>query len=231
MGFYYSPVSQPSPHLYPQEIQLKLYQAFLFSIPILFTIILVLLFYLFYLKRRASTLSSSLPTSASSNQPDAAAHLSDVCEVGLLKEKLMSQKLQVVSFDEELRSKESQCCVCLVDFEMKEELLQISSCKHVFHMDCIRHWLLNNSTCPICRCFVIPTTNKLNNVTSQSSGDGTTPAVVVSLQHNMVSSEHQASVSTHAEQRYRQEEEELVATSPVVEHHLIRVVEESSSSQ
>ncbi|KAE9607645.1 hypothetical protein Lalb_Chr09g0332221 [Lupinus albus] len=49
----------PSPsHLYPHEIQLKLYQAFIFSIPILFTIILVLLFYLFYLKRRASSLSS-----------------------------------------------------------------------------------------------------------------------------------------------------------------------------
>ncbi|CAI0408773.1 unnamed protein product [Linum tenue] len=224
MGFYYSPVSQPSPHLYPQEIQLKLYQAFIFSIPILFTIILVLLFYLFYLKRRASTFSSSLPTSASSNQPAAAA-ASHVCEVGL------KEKLQVVPFDEELRSKESQCCVCLGDFEMKEELLQISSCRHVFHMDCIRHWLLNNSTCPICRCFVIPTANKLNNVTSQSSGDGTTLAVVVSLQQNMVmSSEHQASVSTHAEQRHRQEEEE-VATSPGVEHRSIRVVEGSSSSQ
>lgn len=48
----------PSPHLYPQELQLKLYQAFIFSIPILFSIILVLLFYLFYLKKRASSLSN-----------------------------------------------------------------------------------------------------------------------------------------------------------------------------
>lgn len=48
-------------HLYPQALQLKLYQAFIFSIPILFSIILFLLFYLFYLKRRASTLSSSPP--------------------------------------------------------------------------------------------------------------------------------------------------------------------------
>lgn len=47
------------PHQYPQAIQLKLYQAFIFSIPILFSIILFLLFYLFYLKRRASGFSST----------------------------------------------------------------------------------------------------------------------------------------------------------------------------
>lgn len=57
-----SPQSSPSPpHQYPQAIQLKLYQAFIFSIPILFSIILFLLFYLFYLKRRASTISASAP--------------------------------------------------------------------------------------------------------------------------------------------------------------------------
>lgn len=52
------PQSPIPPHLYPQAIQLKLYQAFIFSIPILFSIILFLLFYLFYLKRRASSLST-----------------------------------------------------------------------------------------------------------------------------------------------------------------------------
>ena len=51
----------PNPsHLSP-ALQLKLYQAFIFSIPILFSIILLLLFYLFYLKRRASTLSYPPP--------------------------------------------------------------------------------------------------------------------------------------------------------------------------
>ncbi|KAF1872741.1 hypothetical protein Lal_00016578 [Lupinus albus] len=58
MGVPQTPNPSPS-HLYPREIQLKLYQAFIFSIPILFTIILILLFYLFYLKRRASFLSST----------------------------------------------------------------------------------------------------------------------------------------------------------------------------
>lgn len=49
------PHDHSPPHQYPQEIQLKLYQAFIFSIPILFSIILFLLFYLFYLKRRANS--------------------------------------------------------------------------------------------------------------------------------------------------------------------------------
>jgi E3 ubiquitin-protein ligase ATL7/58/59 len=52
------PQAPAPPHLYPQQLQLKLYQAFIFSIPILFSIILFLLFYLFYLKRRTPSLSS-----------------------------------------------------------------------------------------------------------------------------------------------------------------------------
>ncbi|KAJ1396964.1 zinc finger protein, partial [Sesbania bispinosa] len=59
----------PPPHLYPQELQLKLYQAFIFSIPILFSIILFLLFYLFYLKRRASSSPHLLLPRSTANVP------------------------------------------------------------------------------------------------------------------------------------------------------------------
>ncbi|KAG4999083.1 hypothetical protein JHK87_020155 [Glycine soja] len=108
----------PSQHLYPQEIQLKLYQAFIFSIPILFSIILVLLFYLFYLKRRASSLSSPplhiLPST--STDPQTAYPYST----------------------------------------------QIPYCNHVFHISCICNWLQSNSTCPLCRCSIIPSSKFLN---------------------------------------------------------------------
>ncbi|XP_030454141.1 probable E3 ubiquitin-protein ligase RHA4A [Syzygium oleosum] len=156
MGLPQSPPSSP-PHLYPQALQLKLYQAFIFSIPILFSIILFLLFYLFYLKKRASSLSSprpALPISSNRAPP----YVSSPCQAGLKGE--LKDKLPIVLFDEELGAKDSQCCVCLGEFEMKEELLQVPSCKHVFHVDCIHHWLHSNSTCPLCRCSVVPAATK-----------------------------------------------------------------------
>lgn len=146
----------PNSDLYPEELQLKLYQAFIFSIPILFSIILCLLFYLFYLKRRANSMSSHHPTtqqSAASNQ--SASFLPPQWNLGIKGD--LRDKLRVVLFDEELRARDSICCVCLGEYEMKEELRQLPLCKHVFHGDCICHWLLNNTTCPLCRCPVIST--------------------------------------------------------------------------
>ncbi|KAK4771436.1 hypothetical protein SAY87_031968 [Trapa incisa] len=143
-----------SPHLYSQALQLKLYQAFIFSIPILFSIILFLLFYLFYLKRRSNTnpsLSSQPAVARISRR--ATPYLPQPCRVMGLKGDLKNM-LPIVLFDEELGRKDSQCCVCLGEFELKEELLQVPSCKHVFHVDCIHHWLHSNSTCPLCRCSI-----------------------------------------------------------------------------
>ncbi|KGN50009.1 probable E3 ubiquitin-protein ligase RHA4A [Cucumis sativus] len=156
------PQSPSPPHLYPQALQLKLYQAFIFSIPILFSIILFLLFYLFYLKRRASSLSSSsssssppiLPTSSNNTLT---LYVTTACQVDLKADNLID-KLPKIQFNEELKIRDSLCCVCLGEFEIKEELLQVPSCKHVFHIDCMNHWLISNSTCPLCRCSVIPTT-------------------------------------------------------------------------
>ncbi|KAF6136170.1 hypothetical protein GIB67_001579 [Kingdonia uniflora] len=145
--------SNPS-HLYPQSIQLKLYQAFIFSVPILFSIILFLLFYLFYLKRRRDSELSSPPSILPrrvNNQSPLPLHF----EVGLKEE--LKEKLPIILFDEDLRAKDSICCVCLGDFELKEQLQQIPYCKHVFHIECIHHWLQTNFTCPLCRCSIFST--------------------------------------------------------------------------
>ncbi|XAR56943.1 hypothetical protein NMG60_11024918 [Bertholletia excelsa] len=148
------PQNPSPPHVYSHELQLKLYQAFIFSIPILFSIILVLLFYLFYLKRRISSLSSPsplLPMTLMNPRPSIGP---STPETGLKGE--MKHKLPVVLFDEDLKAKESQCCVCLGEFGMGEEVQQMPLCKHMFHADCIGHWLRcsNNSTCPLCRCSI-----------------------------------------------------------------------------
>ncbi|XP_050268942.1 uncharacterized protein LOC126713274 isoform X2 [Quercus robur] len=101
------PQTPNPPHLSP-ALQLKLYQAFIFSIPILFSIILLLLFYLFYLKRRASTLSYPPPILSRSPIP-ASAYFTSPSQVGLKGE--IKDKLPTILFDEELRTKESQCLV------------------------------------------------------------------------------------------------------------------------
>ncbi|CAA2963687.1 probable E3 ubiquitin-protein ligase RHA4A [Olea europaea var. sylvestris] len=145
-----SHASSPS-HQYPKAIQLKLYQAFIFSIPILFSIILFLLFYLFYLKRRASNFSATppiLPRTIYDSTPQVTTSFDSD-----LKAELKNQ-LSTVLFDEYLKARDSVCCVCLGEFEIKEELLQVISCKHVFHINCIRHWLQSHSTCPLCRTLV-----------------------------------------------------------------------------
>lgn len=174
------PQSPTPSHLYPQELQLKLYQAFIFSIPILFSIILFLLFYLFYLKRRTPWLSSPPRIIQRSSSQATRYHVSSIYQ----KEEI-TDKLPTVLFDEELRTKDSQCCVCLGEFEIKEELLQIPSCKHMFHIECIRHWLHSNSTCPLCRCYVIfPATIFCTNP-PQSSGP------VLLLQSSVGANSHQ----------------------------------------
>ncbi|OVA14721.1 zinc finger protein [Macleaya cordata] len=158
------PQTQSPAHFYPQELQLKLYQAFIFSVPILFSIILLLLFYLFYLKRRRDSNLSSLPstvnprtTTTTLNQPTTVLPLH--LEEGLKEE--LKEKLPIIIFDEDLRAKDTLCCVCLGEFEVREQLHQIPACKHVFHIECIHHWLCANSTCPLCRSFILPV-KKLN---------------------------------------------------------------------
>ncbi|KAI7727072.1 hypothetical protein M8C21_027466 [Ambrosia artemisiifolia] len=98
-------------HLYSQALQMKLYQAFIFSIPILFSIILFLLFYLFYLKRTYSnnnSSSSSIFHLRASRTQDSST-ISQCSEMG---SKLnLEDKLTVISFDEDLYAKELICSV------------------------------------------------------------------------------------------------------------------------
>ncbi|XP_062203383.1 RING-H2 finger protein ATL39-like [Phragmites australis] len=46
---------------------------------------------------------------------------------------------------------DSQCIICLAEYEEKDVLRILPSCCHNFHMACIDMWLEQNSTCPVCR--------------------------------------------------------------------------------
>ncbi|XP_040384599.1 RING-H2 finger protein ATL73-like [Oryza brachyantha] len=45
----------------------------------------------------------------------------------------------------------AQCVICLADYEEKDVLRILPSCGHDFHVACIDIWLMQHSTCPVCR--------------------------------------------------------------------------------
>lgn len=42
------------------------------------------------------------------------------------------------------------CTICLENFKEKDECI-ILKCKHTFHKSCVRNWLLQRNSCPLCR--------------------------------------------------------------------------------
>ncbi|QHO00806.1 hypothetical protein S83_042678 [Arachis hypogaea] len=45
----------------------------------------------------------------------------------------------------------SDCAICIENFQNGEECLVFPNCGHLFHLNCINHWIQANPTCPICR--------------------------------------------------------------------------------
>ncbi len=46
-----------------------------------------------------------------------------------------------------------QCSICLEDFNISDILLQLT-CKHIYHRECLLHWLQTHYRCPYCRFLV-----------------------------------------------------------------------------
>ncbi|KAK4057417.1 hypothetical protein OIO90_001486 [Microbotryomycetes sp. JL221] len=46
--------------------------------------------------------------------------------------------------------KEERCAVCLQDYE-EDEVIMLGLCSHGFHSDCLKAWLKEHGTCPVCR--------------------------------------------------------------------------------
>ncbi|KAF3337794.1 RING-H2 finger protein ATL58-like isoform X1 [Carex littledalei] len=146
--------SNPPPYCSAASTELKLYQAFVFSVPVFFTFILLLLFYLFYLKRRRANWQSIRMRTNHLARGDG----SRPSDMGLKKE--VREMLPVVVFKESFLIRETQCSVCLGEYQSDEKLQRIPPCGHTFHVDCIDHWLSTNSTCPLCRVSLLPTPTK-----------------------------------------------------------------------
>jgi len=54
--------------------------------------------------------------------------------------------------DAENQSAAVECCVCLEEFKENETVITLPcNSKHVFHESCIKSWLENNNSCPLCK--------------------------------------------------------------------------------
>jgi hypothetical protein len=70
-------------------------------------------------------------------------------QVGLHKDDLESLHINLYkNFLEEKKC--DTCSVCIEKFK-EEDVVRELKCKHLFHRDCIDHWLENNIKCPLCR--------------------------------------------------------------------------------
>lgn len=144
--------SDPPTYCSAASPELKLYQAFIFSVPVFFTFILLLLFYLSYLRRRRAHWQSLRLRASQLGRGD----VPRSSESGIKKE--VREMLPVVVFKESFLIRETQCSVCLGDYQSDERLQRIPPCGHTFHVDCIDHWLATNTTCPLCRVSLLPAT-------------------------------------------------------------------------
>ncbi|XP_057531775.1 E3 ubiquitin-protein ligase RING1-like isoform X2 [Amaranthus tricolor] len=48
-------------------------------------------------------------------------------------------------------TEDSQCSICLGEYQEKEILRIMPKCSHSFHLSCIDPWLMKQPTCPVCR--------------------------------------------------------------------------------
>ncbi|KAF8707086.1 hypothetical protein HU200_030318 [Digitaria exilis] len=116
---------------------------------------------------------------------------------------------------------DSQCIICLAEYEEKDVLRILPYCGHDFHMACIDLWLEQNSTCPVCRLSL------LDNPDSEHIATPPVPSVVISPPSSpessrsdpcrclFVSAGHSSRVSEAP--RHEPDQENQVASAPSVD--------------
>ncbi|CAK9168915.1 unnamed protein product [Ilex paraguariensis] len=55
---------------------------------------------------------------------------------------------------EELCQSNTDCAICLGEFDESEWIKHLPNCSHVFHVSCIDTWFQTHSSCPLCRSHI-----------------------------------------------------------------------------
>ncbi|KAE8699841.1 Actin 7 isoform 1 [Hibiscus syriacus] len=67
---------------------------------------------------------------------------------------------------------EPECAICLSELEEGDGIQVLAKCKHAFHVQCIKRWLVSNSSCPTCHCSCLPPSLTPEETTHQRIDDG-----------------------------------------------------------
>lgn len=70
--------------------------------------------------------------------------------VNFQKKRILFNKLVIVPVTE-CKDLDETCVVCFDDFEASEDTRRLVHCHHVFHGQCLQHWIDYSRACPICR--------------------------------------------------------------------------------
>lgn len=174
----------------------KLYQTFIISVPVSSAFIFLFFFYLCYLRRQRANWSSL-------QRPPSYANNNDISrsELGLKKE--LREMLPIIVYKESFSIRDSQCSVCLVEYQAEDRLQHIPACGHTFHMDCIDHWLSTHTTCPLCRLSLVPASKSSTELPQINVESGQEYSVAVNGNDTLIQQRPQASEAAQAKEDIR----------------------------
>ncbi len=72
---------------------------------------------------------------------------------GLSKEQI--KKIAKINFTNVHKRYGDSCTICVSDFQTAEKVRRLA-CNHQYHAKCIKGWLINEKTCPVCKAEVKP---------------------------------------------------------------------------
>ncbi|KAK7272530.1 hypothetical protein RJT34_29186 [Clitoria ternatea] len=86
-------------------------------------------------------------------------YMQDFSEIRRIHKRPSIKLPQIVIYgqDELMRTFCSDCVICLESFIAGEPCQILPPCNHLFHSYCIKDWLKDNVTCPVCRNCLLET--------------------------------------------------------------------------
>jgi hypothetical protein len=72
-------------------------------------------------------------------------------KIGKVSKGLSEEQYQRIEvFEATKKDEEELCSICYYNLKEGEEIHKLE-CKHVFHCECIKEWLMKERSCPLCK--------------------------------------------------------------------------------